>query len=502
LHAVPIGVPSKNESARPDGRCGAETCAHGLDEWNSLRSGTAIWNQEKEGPFMFSERQTDPAAHPRRVWVKTVIVAIVVGLAITPIVTVAPAARADERQYEQFYTPPDPLPPGRPGDLIRTEPSRLVLEPSGQLGSFVGTGTRIMYRSTDAQGNPVAVTGTYIEPDGPWPGNGPRPLLAYATAPYGMGEQCAPSRLFNQGIHASLGTGFDMMFNLEEGFVATLLARGFAVVVTDGVGMGVHGPMSPQFLNRVAGGTALIDAARAAMALPGTSLDPHGPVAFWGWLAGGHAALAAAELAGTYSPDLNVVGTYANAAPTDLATVPPSIDGNFLAGSMGWVLKGVQSAYPATEQAIWDVLTPRGAEMLANTSRQCMFQTGIDYEFRHLQPWFNDDLDQIVQAEPFKSILAAQRIGNVKPTGPVYMSHNRWDPFGPYASVVQTAKDWCAKGADVTLWANEEPPFLNKLDVNALLPAFVDGERSMAWITDRFNGVPTTPNCNEIQGES
>ena len=78
---------------------------------------------------------------------------------------VMPYAGADDRQYEEFYTPPDPLPPGQPGDLIRTEPSRLALEPSGQLGAYVGTGTRIMYRSTDAQGNPVAVTGTYIEPD-------------------------------------------------------------------------------------------------------------------------------------------------------------------------------------------------------------------------------------------------------------------------------------------------------------------------------------------------
>jgi len=125
-----------------------------------------------------------------------------------------PPARADDRQYEEFYTPPDPLPPGQPGDLIRTEPSRLALEPSGQLGAFVGTGTRIMYRSTDAQGKPVAVTGTYIEPDVPWPGNGPRPLLAYATGPYGVGEQCAPSRLFNQGIHFS--QGFDLTINVEE----------------------------------------------------------------------------------------------------------------------------------------------------------------------------------------------------------------------------------------------------------------------------------------------
>jgi len=139
-----------------------------------------------------------------------------------------------------------------------------------------------MYRSTDAQGKPVAVTGTYIEPDVPWPGNGPRPLLAYATGPYGAGEQCAPSRLFSQGIHFS--QGFDLMLNVEEGFIATLLARGYAIVVTDGVGMGIHSPDSPQWLNRVAAGTALIDAARAAKKLPGTSLEPDGPVAFWAML--------------------------------------------------------------------------------------------------------------------------------------------------------------------------------------------------------------------------
>ena len=221
---------------------------------------------------------------------KRLLVAVAVILfSAFPSLTFAPIAGADDRQYEEFYTPPDPLPPGQPGDLIRTEPSRLALEPSGQLGAYVGTGTRIMYRSTDAQGNPVAVTGTYIEPDVPWPGNGPRPLLAYATGPYGAGEQCAPSRLFNQGIHFS--QGFDLTLNVEEGWIATLLARGFAIVVTDGVGMGIHGPQSPQWLNREAAGTAMLDAARAAMKLPDTSLDPHGPVAFWGYASEGQASL-------------------------------------------------------------------------------------------------------------------------------------------------------------------------------------------------------------------
>ena len=90
--------------------------------------------------------------------------------------------------------------------------------------------------------------------------------------------------LFNQGIHFS--QGFDLTLNVEEGWIATLLARGFAIVVTDGVGLGIHGPQSPQWLNREAAGTAMLDAARAAMKLPDTSLDPNGPVAFLGLCVG------------------------------------------------------------------------------------------------------------------------------------------------------------------------------------------------------------------------
>lgn len=67
-------------------------------------------------------------------------------------------ASADESRYQDIYAPPDPLSPGKPGDLIRSEPSRLVLEPSGPLGAYVATGTRNRVPQYDAQGNPVAVT--------------------------------------------------------------------------------------------------------------------------------------------------------------------------------------------------------------------------------------------------------------------------------------------------------------------------------------------------------
>ena len=120
-----------------------------------------------------------------------VLTALLAAVLVLPAITVQAPAKADETKYLDFYTPPDPLPAGKPGDLIRFEPMHLVYEPSGQLGSWVATGTRIMYRTTNAKGQQVAATGVYLEPDNPWPGKGPRPLIAYAPGPYGIGEQCA-----------------------------------------------------------------------------------------------------------------------------------------------------------------------------------------------------------------------------------------------------------------------------------------------------------------------
>ena len=42
------------------------------------------------------------------------------------------------------------------------------------------------------------------------------------------------------------------------------------------------------------------------MQLPGTSLNPHGPVAFWGWSSGGQPSASAAELAPSYTAGVNL----------------------------------------------------------------------------------------------------------------------------------------------------------------------------------------------------
>jgi pimeloyl-ACP methyl ester carboxylesterase len=375
----------------------------------------------------------------------------------------------NEDEYTEFYTPPDPLPPGAPGDVIRSEPSRLVLEPSGQLGAIMATGTRIMYRSIDARGNPMAVTGTYFEPYNDWPGEGPRPLIVYGPGTQGQGDQCAPSRQFNQGIHWS--PWLDLAFNYEELFVATMVARGFAIVMTDYQGLGTPGLHT--YVNRVA----------------------EGPLAFWGYSQGGGAAAAAAELAPSYAPELHVVGTYAGAPPADLKELFPYADGSALVGVVGYALNSVITTYPEFEQAIRDKLTPRGEDLLYKVQDQCIAETITKFMFRHLQPYFTEDVFQLVNEEPFSSLFDLQRIGRLKPNSPVLINSNRFDPLVPWTGANQLGRDWCAQGADVEFRTNEQPPFLNKLVVNHALPMLVDGESAMQWIADRFNGVPTAPNC-------
>src|SRR5690606_17409298 len=79
----------------------------------------------------------------------------------------APAASATDTVVSRgvtvpaFYTPPATLPAAN-GALVRTEPLPLALSLPGLDGPLPGRATRLMYKSTDADGRPVAVTGAYI----------------------------------------------------------------------------------------------------------------------------------------------------------------------------------------------------------------------------------------------------------------------------------------------------------------------------------------------------
>ncbi len=87
---------------------------------------------------------------------------------------------------------PAALPPAN-GDVIRTEPSVFYVDPPLKTVRAQAAVQRVMYRSVNSAGVPVAVTGTVLVPSTPWIGAGARPLVGYGVGTQGQGDQCAPS---------------------------------------------------------------------------------------------------------------------------------------------------------------------------------------------------------------------------------------------------------------------------------------------------------------------
>src|SRR5262245_4328844 len=89
---------------------------------------------------------------------------------------------------DAFYRPPTPLPAGNPGDIIRTRSSVYTLDPIGKTPVAGVRSSQVLYRSVDALGQPMAVTGTVLVPTSPWL-IGSRPLVTYAVGTRGLGDQ-------------------------------------------------------------------------------------------------------------------------------------------------------------------------------------------------------------------------------------------------------------------------------------------------------------------------
>ncbi|NEA95814.1 triacylglycerol lipase [Actinospica acidiphila] len=393
-----------------------------------------------------------------------------------------------------FYTPPTELPSGN-GTLIRHEPLRLGLSLPGLNGRRLpGTATRLMYTSTDSNGQPVAITGAYIEPSAGWKGSGPRPLVVVGSGTMGQGDQCAPSLALENPLTL---TGQTVSFGYETLAVHRLLATGAAVVVTDYVGLGATDRLHT-YVNRVDEGHAMLDAARAARSVPGASVTAASRVGMYGYSQGGGASAAAAELQRTYAPDVPLVGTYSGAPPADLTEVTKGIDGSALAGALGWSINGFAQAAPALREVVEANLNDAGRKALKDISTTCVGDAILGYGFTKSTRWTTSgkSVGEIIAGEPAaRAVLDDQRLGRLKPTGPVRLATGTQDDIVPHAQARQLAVDWCKKGADVTYKAVALPNLGDKLLTNHLVPLLTDQGDAVDWLADRLKGKAARSNC-------
>ncbi|MFD6326222.1 lipase family protein [Streptomyces sp. NPDC058442] len=416
------------------------------------------------------------------------------------VVAAAPAAATDETvsrgvTIPAFYHPPAHL-PAADGALVRSEPLPLALSLPGLTGPLPGSATRLMYKSTDSTGQPVAVTGAYLEPAARWKAGGPRPLVAVAPGTMGQGDQCAASLGLEHPLRLN---GRTVSVGYENLAIHRLLAKGIAVVVTDYAGLGTTDRLHT-YVNRVDEAHAVLDAVRAARSVRGTSVTADSPVGLFGYSQGGGASAAAAELQPSYAPDVPLAGTYAGAPPADLASVTEAIDGSELAGALGWSLNGFLQSDPSLRPIAEAHLNAAGKAALTDLSTMCVGDALFGHGFTESTGWTRDgrSLSDIIATTPaLRAFLESQRIGTLKPSGPVRVATGVSDDLVPHGQARGLAVDWCRKGADVTYKAVLLPDVGSSL-LNHFAPLLTDQGSAVDWLTDRLSGKRAASDCRSM----
>lgn len=365
---------------------------------------------------------------------------------------------------DSFYTPPNPIPNVPPGTILRSRPVTVR-----GLGLPMPVRTyQVLYRSTDTQGRPNAVSGTVGVSDDGKPDSG-RPLVAYNIGTHGMGPLCAPSYLLRLG------------FDPEEALMASVIARGWAVVITDYEGLGTPGPHT--YASGPATGHAVLDGARAALHLPELGLNPATPTAIWGYSEGGLASTWAAELAASYAPDLHLVGIAAGGIPVNLEHVARGLDGGPGSGLLLAAAVGLNRAYP--QLRLDQILNARGKEAAAEVASECVGQIASTYAFKRLADYSR--VPDPLGLPAVRAVLAANLLGRRTPTAPMHIYEATNDELIPLKDVQALVANYCRHGlaVDYREYTSGEHVFVAGSGAFAALD----------WIAARFAGTAAPSTC-------
>jgi alpha-beta hydrolase superfamily lysophospholipase len=316
-----------------------------------------------------------------------------------------------------------------PGAIIRFEPMDAYLIPGLRLRARAW---RLLYRSTGPLGESTAVSGTLLLPER-GKRDRPRPLIGFAVGTHGIGDHAAPSRLLSNGL------------DWEATLMGHVLARGYAVAITDYQGLGTPGD-HVYMVGRTLGRNVL-DVMRAAGEVAPDEVRVDAPCGVLGYSEGGAAAAWAAQLQPSYAPEMELAGVAAGAAAADMELAGPGLDGSFFSFFVAYGAIGYSAAYP--ELDLDPYLTAKARRQIEMLRDSNVFQAAIH------GPRFakTSELTEpnVMELPEWRARLRENRLGAIAPAVPVLLHHAKHDQIVAFEHSRRLLEDWQALGVDVTL---------------------------------------------------
>lgn len=371
-----------------------------------------------------------------------------------------------------FYTPSSLLPKGPRGSVIWARPLDGTMALPG-----AKTNTLVLYRSTGAARDSVAVSGTISIPKGQAPRDG-WPVIVWTHGTTGLAPECAPSRDTDKGLEHEY---IAVIRTLLDSFVT----NGYAIVASDYEGLGTPG--DHPFLQGVPTGRNALDMLRAAR-----EIDPAigTRYAVMGHSQGGQVDLFAAAIGPKYVPEFKLVGNVAFAPGShigkrlDSVIASPKVE-----LALPYTLYALGS-YARTNSRIElkKILTPQALSHMPDLFEGCMthaltkgyWSTAIA----------KDQFVKRPKLRAFRKMARENEPGFLRISVPTLILQGDADVTVLPKDTDEAAKQLCERG--------------NVLDYRPVAGADHDGAMekggadALAWIGARFKGETAASNCKAL----
>jgi len=370
---------------------------------------------------------------------------------------------------DPFYDPPPGFQHSRPGTVLRSRDVELAF--LGLIPQRI-TATQLLYRTTDMRGNPEAAATTVIVPAERAP-KAVTPVLSYQCAIDAVTSRCFPSyALRRRAVAPGAVAQFEFLL------IAAAVAEGWAVSVPDHEGRhGMWGaPYEP--------GYHVLDGLRAALNTERLELSPSAPIGLWGYSGGGLASAWAAEMSGSYAPDLNVVGAVLGSPVGDLGHTFRRLNGTYMSGLPALVVAALADIYPELNKIIQEHATEEGKKLLQRLHHMTTAEAVIRMVKKDMDDMVDVPLEQILDTPELKHVFDDIKLGAAVPTPPVLIVQAVHDQLISVGDIDELAEVYSAGGASVT--------YHRDMFSEHLLLHPMSAPMTLRWLTDRFNGKPLT----------